>query len=50
MELTEEQVRQIKNKLVFIDLSTAKMAEEEREINKLVKEIKEILNDKNENS
>ena len=50
MELTEEQVTQIKNKLVFIDLATTRMAEQEREINKLVKEIKEILNDKNENS
>jgi hypothetical protein len=50
MELTEEQLKQIKNKLVFVDLATSRIVAEKEEINKLVKEIKEILNGKNENS
>lgn len=50
MELTSEQLRQIKNKLVFIDLATARITTEQNEINKMVKEIKEILNDQNKDS
>jgi hypothetical protein len=50
MELTEEQLRQIKNKLVFIDLATERIVAEKNEVNKLVKEIKEILDGKNKNS
>jgi len=50
MELNEEQLRQIKNKLTFIDLATDKIVAEKNEINKLVKEIKEILNDQNKDS
>ena len=45
MKFTEEQLRQIKNKLSAINLKTEKIASEKEEINKLVKEIKEILND-----
>lgn len=43
--LSAEQKRQISNKLVFIQLSADKMAAEKREIYKLVKEIKDILNE-----
>ena len=43
--LSAEQKRQISNKLVFIQLSADKMAAEKAEIYKLVKEIKDILNE-----
>jgi hypothetical protein len=43
--LSAEQKRQISNKLVFIQLSADKMAAEKAEIYKLVKEIKDILDE-----
>lgn len=43
--LSAEQKRQISNKLVFIQLSADKMVAEKAEIYKLVKEIKDILNE-----
>ena len=45
MELTDEQVRQIRNKLTFINLENDKIDEHQREILKLTNEIKGILND-----
>jgi hypothetical protein len=48
--MEKEQEKQIRNKLTAIGLSSQKMAAEKNEIDKLVKEIKEILDDENKNS
>jgi hypothetical protein len=51
MELDDEQVRQVRNKLSFILLENERIDEHQREIVKLTHEIKEILNDsKDKNS
>jgi hypothetical protein len=50
MELTNEQVRQIKNKLTSISLENEKIDQNQREILKLKNEIQEILNDENKDS
>jgi len=47
-KLSSEDKRQIQNKLTHITLATDKMAAQRDEIYKLVSEIKEILNKKDE--
>lgn len=45
MELTDEQVRQIRNKLTAINLENNRIDEHKKEVLKLTNEIKGILND-----
>lgn len=51
-KLTTEQLRQIGNKLTAINLEMERIEEHRKEIRKITKEIKEILdsNDENEDS
>jgi hypothetical protein len=49
MELSKEQISSIRNKLTLISLNTQVIYSEREGINKLLNEIREILNSNDEN-